>query len=265
MDTKLGEGREAEIFAWGDGSVLRLMRNPTHLDRLEREAVALAAAAAEGVPVPSMHERISVEGRPGIVMDRVDGPDQLTLLGHQPWRAFSIARSLGRLHARVHEATAPRELPDLAEQARERIEAEDRLPAHLANFALRTLSELPRADRLCHGDFRPANVLVGRDGPKVIDWVAAASGDPHADVARTRLLLSMGEPAPRAPVVIRRLDRLGRRLLARGYLTSYLRSRNLDMELVYRWETVRAAERFWEDVSGERQRLVDLLEARLAA
>jgi aminoglycoside phosphotransferase (APT) family kinase protein len=264
-DTKLGEGREAEIFAWGDGLILRLMRNPAHHDRLEREAVALAAAAAAGAPVPSVHDRVSVQGRPGIVMDRVDGPDQLTLLGRQPWRVTRIARRLGHLHARIHEVTAPRQLPDPAQVARERIESEARLPEHLADFALRTLSELPRGERLCHGDFHPANVLVGPDGPKVIDWVAATRGDPHADVARTRLLLSVGEPPPGAPLVIRRLDRLGRRLVARGYLTSYLRSRTLDMELLQRWETVRAAERVWEDVSGESQRLVDILETRLAA
>jgi aminoglycoside phosphotransferase (APT) family kinase protein len=198
-------------------------------------------------------------------MDRVDGPDQLTLLGHQPWRVSRIARSLGRLHAQIHEVTAPGHLPDLVGQARERIESEARLPEHLADFALRALSELQRGDSLCHGDFHPANVLVGRDGPKVIDWVTATRGDPHADVARTRLLLSIGEPPPGAPAEIRRLDRLGRRLLARGYLTSYRRNRNLSLGLLQRWETVRAAERIWEDVSGESERLVDLLEARLAA
>jgi aminoglycoside phosphotransferase (APT) family kinase protein len=241
------------------------MRNPAHVDRLEREAVAIAAAAAGGAPVPSVHERICVEGRPGIVMDRVDGPDQLTLLGRRPWRVFSIARSLGRLHARVHEVTAPDHLPDLARQARERIESEARLPEHLVDFALGTLRDLPRADTLCHGDFHPANVLVGRDGPKVIDWVAATRGDPHADVARTRLLLSVGEPPPGASAVIRRLDRVGRRLLAHGYLKSYRRSHDLDIDLLHHWETVRAAERVWEDVSGERERLLDLLEARLEA
>ena len=34
---KLGEGREAEIFAWDEGLVVRLMRDPADVGKLDRE------------------------------------------------------------------------------------------------------------------------------------------------------------------------------------------------------------------------------------
>src|SRR5262249_32610054 len=76
--------------------------------------------------------------------------------------------------------------------------------------ALAMLEALPDGDRLCHGDFHPANVLVGRNGPAVIDWTGATRGDPAADLARTRLLLQAGAVPEHMPFLIRRLHALGR-------------------------------------------------------
>jgi aminoglycoside phosphotransferase (APT) family kinase protein len=267
LGERLGQGREAEIFAWGDGTVLRLMRDPEHGWRLDREAVAVAAAAQAGAPVPGAHERLIVSGRPGLVMERIDGPDLLTLLARQPWRIFATGRMLGEVHARLHEASAPSELPRVGVEARERIEAgADRLPGQLAHLALAVLRELPDGSALCHGDFNPANVLLSSSGPRVIDWVAAGAGDPHADVARARLLLTIGEPQPGAPAVIKRLDRLGRPLLLGGYMRAYLRKRKIDPQRLAQWEVVRAAERLaFEFIPEEERSLRSLLERRLLA
>ena len=51
---RLGAGREAEVFAWGEGQALRLARNPDDGPSVEREALALAAAHRAGVPVPAV-------------------------------------------------------------------------------------------------------------------------------------------------------------------------------------------------------------------
>jgi aminoglycoside phosphotransferase (APT) family kinase protein len=147
-------------------------------------------------------------------------------------------------------------------QTRERIESNERIPAHLAEFALSELDGLPRGDMLCHGDLNPANVLEGASGPKVIDWVNTARGDPHADVARTLLLLRMGTPPPGTARVMAGLEGVGRRLMERDYLREYRRRRALDPVLLERWYTVRAADRFWENIVEEDDALIRLLESR---
>ena len=65
---KIAEGREAEIFAWQDGSVLRLLRNPNAQRQVDWEAAAMRAAADAGVRVPAVRELTTVDGRPGLVM-----------------------------------------------------------------------------------------------------------------------------------------------------------------------------------------------------
>ena len=86
---KIAEGREAEIFEWEDGTVLRLMRQGRGQESVDMQARALIAAHNAGIVVPVPGETTIVEGRHGLVMERIDGPDLLTLLGRKPWHIWS--------------------------------------------------------------------------------------------------------------------------------------------------------------------------------
>jgi aminoglycoside phosphotransferase (APT) family kinase protein len=256
----VGQGREAEILEWDDGTVLRLMRSTRDMARVRQEEVALRAAAAAGVDVPAVYGTTIVDGRPGLVMERVDGPDLVTLMGRRPWTVPHAARIVGATQARMHEVVAPPELPRLHENVRFKIGAATELPHEIADFALATLDGLADGDRLCHGDFHPGNVLLGRAGPAVIDWTNATRGDPAADLARTRLLLHTGAIPEHMPALIRRLQAFGRGTFYRRYLRAYERLRPIDTARVDRWLIVRAADRIFEGIPEERSTLLEILE-----
>src|SRR5262245_24949841 len=114
--TLIGEGREAEIFVWGEGTVLRLPRPSSPWAQAEREAAAMRAAAAGGVAVPRVHGTTMQDGRTGLIMDRVDGPDLITLMGKRPWTVPRAARIVGRGQAAMHEVVAPNDLPLVRDQ-----------------------------------------------------------------------------------------------------------------------------------------------------
>jgi aminoglycoside phosphotransferase (APT) family kinase protein len=257
---RVGEGREADVFAWDPGTVLRLLRRSSDPARVEREAAAMRAAATGGVDVPNVYGTTMVEGRAGLIMDRVDGPDLITLMGKRPWAVPRVARIVGRAQARMHDVVAPDDLPSLRDLVRTKIAAAADLPAELADFALKKLDALPDGDRLCHGDFHPGNVLLGRGGPAVIDWTDASRGDPAADLARTRLLLRQGAIPEHMPALIRGLHAFGRGAFFRLYLRAYSRARSIDDDLVDRWEVVRLADRVMEGIDAEQPVLLDQLE-----
>ena len=241
---RVGEGRVAEVFAWGDGLVLRLMRgsSPADAEAADREAVALRALAPTGVPAPALHDRTEVDGRPGTVVERCEGEDLMRLVERRPWRVRSVGCRLGRLHAAIHTVAAPPELPRVRAMIAARLQSRERLDA------------LPDGDQLCHGDYHPANVL----GEKVIDWDRASAGPPEADVARTCLLLVVASPPTGVPSHLRGIFRLGRRLMLGAYLRHYRRRAPLDVGAVERWIPVLAAARLTEGLDAERAQLLEL-------
>jgi aminoglycoside phosphotransferase (APT) family kinase protein len=259
----LGEGREAETLAWGEHRVLRLLKDPTRIDRLERELVALTAARRGGAPVPAVYGRETINGRPGLVIERVVGPDLLTLLGRRPWLLPRVARRLGETHARVHAVQPDAGLPTVHAVVRSAITDSELVPDHFRRPALDLLELLPEGDRLCHWDFHPANLLDGHTGPIVIDWSFAARGHPAADVARTRLIVSAGARPPGPSSLIGRLDPLGRRLLSRLYMRAYRRSAPLDQALVDRWTPLVAVVRLTAGIPEERGRLIEMFESSI--
>lgn len=239
--------------------MLRLARDPRAVKMIEHELLALAAAHEAGAPVPAVGERVTVDGRPGVVLERVDGADLLGRLRARPWTLFQVARTLGLLHAGLHDVLAPDALPALRDQLRRRL-GSGLVPPEVRAAALARLEELPDGDRLLHGDLHPANVLRTSRGCVVIDWTNGARGDAEADVARTLLLVGGGSVPDDAPALLRALLPVLRRSIVRGYLRAYRRRRPLDGERVARWRRVWAAARLAEDIPEERAYL--LREAR---
>ncbi|MEX2246388.1 MAG: phosphotransferase [Dehalococcoidia bacterium] len=256
---RIAQGREAEIFAWEDGSVLRLLRQAGAPGRLEREAAAMEAVRLAGLPVPRVLGLTEQLGRPGMIMERVDGPDLLMVFSRKPWTLWSGSRVCGELHARVNAIEAPETLPALGDEVRRKIMSS--VPSELARTPLMLLDELPGGDRICHGDYHPGNVLMTAAGPMIIDWPNAARGNPDADFARTVLLGRLGEPPPGASFIVREGTRFFRGIFRRAYLKAYTKVRPVDGESLRRWQIVRAADRIAEGVESERPALEAILRA----
>jgi tRNA A-37 threonylcarbamoyl transferase component Bud32 len=56
------------------------------------------------------------------------------------------------------------------------------------------LNGMPRHNKVCHGDFRPSNIILTSEGtPYIIDWSHVTQGNASADVARTYLLYLLAD------------------------------------------------------------------------
>ena len=107
----IGQGRTAEIYAWGEGQVIKLYRTEMAQEWAEREARVGRIAAAAGLQVPSIGDTIVVDGRPGILYERVDGLSMLEQLVRRPWQYAALARQFAGLHAAMHRCSSPELLP----------------------------------------------------------------------------------------------------------------------------------------------------------
>jgi len=157
----LAAGRDADIFEYGSGLVLRRSREG---HSMAREAQVMEYIRSQGFPVPAVEE-VSDDGL-SMVMERIEGPDMVALMSKRPWAIPRLGRVLADLHLRLHELAAPDWLHD---------------------------APVGRGDRLLHLDLHPMNVMMSTRGPVVIDWTGACRGDPADDVAVAWVLMAAGE------------------------------------------------------------------------
>ena len=253
----IAEGRTAEIYPWDDHHVLKLYRDWCPPDWVEYEARIARAVYAAGVPSPAAGEIMEVNGRRGLIYERLDGISMLQDLNRRPWMLFKHARSLAELQVEINHQSA-KGLPSYKDRLSNDIRNTGYLSEDLRDKALSILAILPDGHSVCHGDYHPGNVIITKGGPVVIDWMTASAGSQWTDVARTSLLLSIGAKA--AGKQISPLIRMVVRLYHRIYMNRY-RALNADKEHeLDRWRPVIAAARLNEDIVPERGALIKMVE-----
>jgi tRNA A-37 threonylcarbamoyl transferase component Bud32 len=238
----LDRGFTSDVYAWGAGRVLKLFHHGTDGLKAEREYTATRAVHAMGLPVPAVHELIEIDGRRGIVMERVAGVSLFQRVQAKPWLLFAAVRQLAELHARINSCVAPATLPTQRERLADRIAAASQLSDAGKQHVLNCLNQLPDGEALCHGDFHPGNIMWAETGPVIIDWETATRGQPAGDAAYTSLLLQQTGLPPWTPTYVHVLLAATRSSIHRGYLKAYLRSEVATREQISKWQTPVSAE-----------------------
>jgi Ser/Thr protein kinase RdoA (MazF antagonist) len=256
---KLGEGRQAELFGWPNGMVVKLFRSPRDGASARLEAAVMHLLQPTGIPMPRLFGTAAIEQRPGIVMEHLVGTDQLSLLRGKPWTIWRSATNLARLHVQLHSTVAPEQLRSLRLSVREEIDRSEFVPSDIKERALAALNRLPEGPAVCHWDFHPANIIETPDGPKVIDWANVCRGARLADVARTLLILRGGALPPGTPFLVQRLIAFARSVLTWRYLREYRRLLPFADAELDAWALVSAASRLTYGISHERGYLLRLL------
>jgi len=254
----IGQGRTAEIYAWGDGEALKLYHPGWPASAAAHEVDIGRALAGTGLPIPAVGRALEVNGRYGLLFERITGPSLLQQFSAKPWTVTASLRVFTDLHLTMHTQSVAG-LPSQREQLARLIKEAAVAPEAIRVQALERLDQLPDGNALCHGDYHPDNVLMTWRGPVIIDWGSASSGHPLADVARTELLLGIGEPP--ASQMSRWLLSSARAFVRRAYVRRYLRLRAASAGELAAWRFPIAVARLGEGIVEERDKLLRLIEA----
>jgi uncharacterized protein (TIGR02172 family) len=256
----IGEGRTAQVYAWGPRHALKLYYDWWPTGNIEYEAQVGRAVHAAGVPSPAVGEIVQVDGRRGLVYERIEGQSMSDLLLAEPHRLEELALTFARLHAEMHRPAPDNGLPHQRTKLLRHIELASPVPlaAELKEKVLGLVQGLPDGDVVCHGDLHPGNVLLSPRGPVAIDWENASLGNPLADVARTSLLLETAHfYLPHTPDYPSIVEAVG--LFRQLYLQAYCTLTGADFDLISAWRVPLAAARLHEGIDEEEMYLLGIV------
>jgi len=240
--------------------VAKVLRSGFPDARGEEEARAAEAVERAGVGAPRFFGTTRVDGRFALVYERIDGESMLDRLLARRDRTTEMAHLLASVHAAMHDSVGAG-LPRFRDRVERAIGRQEHLLAESVRLEVRRrLAELPDGTAVCHGDMHPGNVLMTDRGPVIIDWITAGAGPPTADVARSLLLLLDGVLPPEMPPDQRAVTEARRHVFTDAYLARYAELRDLDRDEVARWRLPLLAARLNEEVTGEREHLLRLIE-----
>lgn len=230
---RIGQGASAEVFALNGSRALKLLHAGVPDEAAAREFAATRVARGAGLPVPTPLELVTIGGRSGLVVTRLDEPRWLRGVRRWPGAVMVTLAEMARQQAAAHRVAVPAgALPTAHDVLGARISDSAASPAARA-AALAALDRLPHGGQLGHGDLHLGNIMTGRAGMVLIDWAQAMAGDPAADVARSELVMRFGRYGPL--LQRHRWLRLARDAAAAWYLLCYRRLTGISDAAIDAW------------------------------
>jgi Ser/Thr protein kinase RdoA (MazF antagonist) len=183
LGEKIGEGAFSDVHAWAPGQVVKLFKAGVSQRLSRHEARVTRAVFAAGAPAPEVLDEVTLEGRFGIVLSRLDGPTLMQLSRSGAMTAAQTGAILASLSMSIHRTPPPKEVLLLRDWLAALELSSGMVPQPIAAGILALVERLRPGDGLCHGDLHPGNVIMTTDGPGVVDWTGAVRAPAAFDLA----------------------------------------------------------------------------------
>ena len=174
-----------------EGSIVKLFdENHPKVD-IFNEAMETARVEATGLEIPKLQKIENIDGKWAIFLEYKDGKTLEEMMHVDPANIDKYMSDFVDLQLQIQSRKAPM-LPDLKEKLARQINSITELDASQRYELLTRLESMPHHSKLCHGDFNPSNIIVGKNGKMtVVDWAHATQGNASADAAMTYLLFAL--------------------------------------------------------------------------
>lgn len=186
------------------------------------EALNHARVEETGLNIPKVLEVSEVDGQWAVATEYVEGTTIEELMAKEG--ADKYMEKFVDLQLEMHSKSAPL-LNKLKDKLIRKINSVTDLDATNRYELCSRLDSMPKHTKVCHGDFIPSNVIVGKDGKmSIIDWSHATQGNASADAALTYLHFALKNAA-----------------LADSYLDLFCKKSDTAKQYVQQWLPIVAA------------------------
>lgn len=186
LDRVIAVRNNKTIYRDGDRCIKLFNADYSKADVLN-EALNQARIEETSLNIPKVLEVCTIDGKWAIVSEYIKGKTLAQMMQEDPDHVDDYLNQLVDLQLSVQSQTCPM-LNKLKDKMNRKISQAD-LDA-TTRYDLHTrLEGMPKHNKVCHGDFRPSNIIIAEDGtPYILDWSHVTQGNASADAARTYLL-----------------------------------------------------------------------------
>ncbi|MCX6807195.1 MAG: aminoglycoside phosphotransferase family protein [Patescibacteria group bacterium] len=254
-ESLIGRGTTSEIYAWGKNKVLKLFNTNYSSEAANYEARIVSIINKEKINAPKYYEKTIINGRTGLVYERIYGTILFMVITKFPFDVIKHAKRMAREQFQIN-SVANNDLPTQKDRLTYLINRSEEILGKYHKKILEKLYNLEGGKNICHGDFHVGNILVQNDKYFIIDWMNAYSGNIVSDAVRTYMMII----SPFFPVELNFLKKLLVRTLKRltGYFykKEYLKISGKREQEFAEWFPVVAGARLDDDVPGEKEWLL---------
>ena len=241
LDRVIAVRNNKTIYRDGDRTVKVFSTDYSKADILN-EALNQARIEETGLKIPKILEVTMVDGKWAIVAEYIKGKTLAQLMKENPEKKDEYLELFVNLQVEVHSKKCPL-LGRLKDKMNRKLNSCD-IDATARYDLHARLEDMPKRDKVCHGDFNPSNVIVTEDGvPYIIDWSHVTQGNASADAARTYLLFLL----------------VGDEEMAQKYLELFTQKSDISKRYVEKWLPIVAASQSVKGRKPEREFLLSLV------
>ena len=238
LDTVIYNNNKKVIYRDGDRCIKVFDTDYSKADVLN-EALNHARIEETGLNVSKVLEVTMIDGKWAIVFDYIKGKTLSQLIEENPDKKAEYIELLVDLQMEVHSKSCP--LLNKLKDKMSRKVADTEFDATTRYDLYARINDMPKHNKVCHGDFNPSNIVIAEDGtPYILDWSHATQGNASADVARTYLLFWLNGDISGAQM----------------YLDIFCEKSNTEKQYVEKWMPLVAAAQSLECNENEREFLM---------
>lgn len=179
-----------EVYRCEEG-IVKVFETTHPKSAVFNEALNTVRIEETGLDIPKLKEVTQIDGKWALVIEKKDSKTLEEMMQVDAANIEKYMSDFVDLQLTIHAKTAPM-LNRMKDKLARQIDTLKALDA-TQRYELRTrLESMPKHSKVCHGDFNPSNVIVGKNGKMtVVDWAHATQGNASADAAMTYLLFAL--------------------------------------------------------------------------
>lgn len=201
------------------------------------EALNQARVEETGLEIPKIMGVTNDKGKWSIHVEAVEGKTLEELMKENPSKVDEYLNEFVDLQLEVQSKKSPL-LNKCKDKMVGRIESLSGTISATVRYELRTrLEGMPKHNKVLHGDFEPANIIIDQQQKAhIIDWAHATQGNASADAATTYLIFTLKYPE-----------------LAEKYLELFCEKTDTAKQYVQKWLPIVAASRLAKAIPEEKE------------